>query len=95
MNKTETESQFRAYIETCQSNSENLEIVGIGNPYAKILVVGLDSAEKGIRKIIEDAIACLNNSDFHKCTTSLASMRIEKEIMGKGILIGLGTPIKS
>lgn len=50
MNKAEKESQFRAYFETCNSNPDNLEMVGIGNPYAKILIVGQESAEMEIRK---------------------------------------------
>lgn len=65
MNKAERESQFRAYFETCTSNPENLEMVGMGNPYAKILIVGQESAEMAIRRNIEDVSACLNKGDFH------------------------------
>lgn len=50
MNKAERESQFRAYFETCTSHPDNPEMVGMGNPYAKILIVGQESAEMEIRK---------------------------------------------
>ena len=65
MNKEDRLSQFRAYFETCQSNPENLEIVGMGNPYARILIVGQESAEMDIQRNIEDVSTCLNKGDFH------------------------------
>ena len=65
MNKENRLSQFRAYFETCQSNPKNLEIVGMGNPYARILIVGQESAEMDIRRNIEDVSTCLNKGDFH------------------------------
>ncbi len=65
MNKAERESQFRVYFETCTSNPDNLEMVGIGNPYAKILIVGQESADMAIRRNIEDVSVCLNKGVFH------------------------------
>lgn len=63
MNKAERESQIRAYFETCNSHPDNLEMVGIGNPSAKILIVGQESADMAIRRNIEDVSACLNKGD--------------------------------
>lgn len=45
MNKEERELQFRDYINTCMT-PHNIEFIGLGNPYAKILLVGQESAMK-------------------------------------------------
>lgn len=68
MFKEERELQFRRYLKTCNDFNE---LVGLGNPYAKILLVGQESAGRGnavdlIRKNIEDVTACFNNGDLHK-----------------------------
>ena len=66
MKKEERERQFRAYIDACRSKNE---YIGLGNPYAKILLIGQEpaqsgNAEKHIKKNIEDIPACLNNGDL-------------------------------
>ncbi len=66
MTKEERERQFRAYIDACRSKDE---YIGLGNPYAKILLIGQEPAQSGnaeehIKKNIEDIPACLNNGDL-------------------------------
>ena len=67
MIKEERELQFRAYIDACRSKNE---YIGLGNPYAKILLIGQEPAQSGkadehIKKNIDDIPACLNNGDLH------------------------------
>jgi hypothetical protein len=67
MIKEERELQFRAYIDACRSKNE---YIGLGNPYAKILLIGQEPAQNGnadehIKKNIDDIPACLNNGDLH------------------------------
>lgn len=68
MNKEERVLQFREYIETCKNFNE---IIGLGNPYAKILLIGQESAGKGnadelIKNNIRDVSACFYNGDLYK-----------------------------
>lgn len=68
MNNEERKLQFREYLKVCNDINE---LVGLGNPYTKILLVGQESAGKGsaddlIRKNIEDVTACFNNGDLYK-----------------------------
>lgn len=69
MIKEEREIQFRAYIDACKRKNKS-EYVGLGNPYAKILIIGQEPAQNGnadehIKKNIDDITACLNNGDLH------------------------------
>lgn len=69
MRRDVRESQFRNYIELCKRNPNDPEIVGQGNPYAKILLVGQESAMLGdskiiIRRNIDYSLECLNKGDF-------------------------------
>jgi len=69
MIKEERELQFREYMNTCTCRSKN-EYIGLGNPYAKILLIGQEPAQSGnadehIKKNIDDISACLNNGDLH------------------------------
>lgn len=67
MIKEEREILFRAYINVCKNKNE---YIGLGNPYAKILLIGQEPAQSGnadehIKKNIDDITACLNNGDLH------------------------------
>lgn len=69
MEREERELQFRKYIELCKRNPNDPEIVGQGNPYAKILLVGQESAMQGDSRIIitrniDYSVECLNKGDF-------------------------------
>lgn len=68
MNKEIREQQFREYIDACRRKHE---YVGLGNPYANILLIGQEPAQAGdadehIKKNIDDVLACLNNGDLDK-----------------------------
>ena len=68
MIKEERELQFRAYIDACRHKNE---YIGLGNPYAKILLIGQESAQSGkadeiIKENIDLVTACLNNGCLHK-----------------------------
>jgi hypothetical protein len=71
MNKEERKLQFREYLNTCM-NKDIKELIGLGNPYAKILLIGQESAievKEGdenvkIEEVNNTFIESLNNRNF-------------------------------
>lgn len=66
MNTDERKEAFKQYIETCMNKSEQ-EPIGIGNPYAKILLIGKESSLTGKPNVEVDnrnVKRCFENDDL-------------------------------
>lgn len=93
MNKEDRELQFREYIETCM-NPQNIELIGLGNPYAKILLVGQESARKAnngdevkiIRADNEDYLSKLRKGDWYNLYHHPRFYEDRKNKYGKRVL---------